>query len=151
MIYNLGNTKLPGYSKNACHIMFDIKTDSKFMTKLSPEITYVGIISRDSVQIAYTISALNNIAVLSCNITNKYLKMIHVKKNCGSTEHQRIHVIKTPEQTLVSEFKPTQSLMLDLCTMSKSLIIQITFSVFHINHTNHGSLCQTLQYWEFYQ
>ena len=36
-------------------------------------ITYLSVISRDSVQIALTIAAMNGLGILSCDIQNAYL------------------------------------------------------------------------------
>jgi Reverse transcriptase (RNA-dependent DNA polymerase) len=43
------------------------------MTVTPASITYAGVVSRDSVRIAFLIAALNNLDILSCNIGNAYL------------------------------------------------------------------------------
>lgn len=75
---------LVGYQEIECHIIFDIKMDGKFTRKArfvagghttSPPsgITYSLVVSRDSVRIAFTIAAMNDLAVMSCDIGNAYL------------------------------------------------------------------------------
>ena len=44
-----------------------------YMTDTPPSITYSSVVSRDSVRIAFTIAALNNLKVLGCDIQNAYL------------------------------------------------------------------------------
>ena len=36
-------------------------------------IAYSGVVSRDSVRIAYTVAALNGVDVMSCDLENTYL------------------------------------------------------------------------------
>ena len=75
---------LPGYQNITCHIIFDVKTDKNFRrkaqffadghkTKTPAAITYSSVVYRDSVRIAMTISALNDLEVLACDIQNAYL------------------------------------------------------------------------------
>ena len=74
----------PGYTYVRCHLIFDVKMGENFrrkarmvagghMTDTPPSITYSSVVSRDSVRIAFTIAALNNLKVLGCDIQNAYL------------------------------------------------------------------------------
>jgi hypothetical protein len=75
----------PGYQQIKCHLIFDLKMGENFRRKARfvagghttevPEslITYLSVISRDSVQIALTIAGLNGLKVTACNMQNAYL------------------------------------------------------------------------------
>ena len=74
----------PGYQLVDCHMIFDIKMGENFrrkarmvagghQTSTPSTITYSSVVSRDSVRIALTIAALNNLQVLGCDIQNAYL------------------------------------------------------------------------------
>ena len=74
----------PGYQQVKCHIVFDIKMGENFRrkarmvagghtTETPAVLTYSSVVSRDSVRIALTIAALNDLKVLSCDIQNAYL------------------------------------------------------------------------------
>ena len=74
----------PGYQEIKCHMIFDIKMGENFRRKarlvagghttVTPAaLTYSSVVSRDSVRIALTIAALNDLKVLSCDIQNAYL------------------------------------------------------------------------------
>ncbi len=75
----------PGYQEIKCHIIFDIKMGENFRRKARfvagghttevPDslITYSSVVSRDSVRIALTIAALNDLKVMACDIQNAYL------------------------------------------------------------------------------
>ena len=74
----------PGYQEIKCHIIFDIKMGENFrrkarmvagghVTDTPAALTYSSVVSRDSVRIAFTIAALNDLKVLSCDIQNAYL------------------------------------------------------------------------------
>jgi hypothetical protein len=78
------NQHLVGHQEIKCHIIFDIKMDGKFTRKARfvagghtteppAAITYSSVVSRDSVRIAFTIAALNDLEVMSCDIGNAYL------------------------------------------------------------------------------
>ena len=43
------------------------------MTELPSSITYSSVVSRESVRIALTIAALNDLSILACDIQNAYL------------------------------------------------------------------------------
>ena len=73
-----------GYQHIDCHMIFDIKMGENFRrkarmvagghkTKTPSSITYSSVVSRDSIRIALTIAALNDLQVLSCDIQNAYL------------------------------------------------------------------------------
>eukprot|EP00978_Attheya_sp_CCMP212_P031213 scaffold117251_cov65-Attheya_sp.AAC.2 len=79
-----GKAKMPGYEEIGCHMVFDIKMDGKFTRKAryvangnetEPPTaqTYASVVSRDSVMIALLYAALNDLEVLSCDVTNAYL------------------------------------------------------------------------------
>jgi hypothetical protein len=72
------------YQKINCHLIFDIKFGENFrrkarmvagghMTSTPSSLTYSSVVSRDSVRIALTIAALNDLKVLACDIQNAYL------------------------------------------------------------------------------
>jgi Reverse transcriptase (RNA-dependent DNA polymerase) len=75
----------PGYQEIKCHIIFDVKMGENFRRKARfvagghttevPDslITYASVVSRDSVRIALTIAALNDLKVMACDIQNAYL------------------------------------------------------------------------------
>ena len=67
-----------------CHMIFDAKFRENFrckvrlvagghMTDTPNTLTYSSVVSRDSVHIALTIAALNELSVMACNIQNAYL------------------------------------------------------------------------------
>ena len=74
----------PGYQFVECHIIFDVKLGENFRrkarmvagghkTSTPSTLTYSSVVSRDSVRIAFTIAALNDLKVLACDIQNAYL------------------------------------------------------------------------------
>ena len=74
----------PGFQQICCHMIFDIKIGENFHQKArfvagghtteSPaSLTYSSVVSRDTIRIALTIAALNNLQVMSCDIQNAYL------------------------------------------------------------------------------
>jgi hypothetical protein len=75
----------PGYQQINCHLIFDVKMGKNFRCKARfvagghatevPEslITYSSVVSRDSVRLALTIAALNDLKVMACDIQNAYL------------------------------------------------------------------------------
>ena len=74
----------PGYQKITCHWVFDVKMGENFrrkarlvagghMTDTPAAMTYLSVVSRDSVRIALTIAALNDLKVMACDIQNAYL------------------------------------------------------------------------------
>ena len=74
----------PGYQDVKCHIIFDVKMGDIFRRKsrmvsgghktVTPEaLRYVSVVSRDSVRIALTIAALNDLEFMACDIQNAYV------------------------------------------------------------------------------
>ena len=73
-----------GYQQVKCHLIFDVKMGENFRrkarfvagghtTEVPSALTYASVVSRDSVQIALTIAALNGLDVMACDIQNAYL------------------------------------------------------------------------------
>jgi hypothetical protein len=71
-----------GYKRIDCHMIFDIKTDltrkarlvaGGHQTDVPDESVYSSVVSRDSVRIAFTIAALNDLEVLAADVQNAYL------------------------------------------------------------------------------
>ena len=73
-----------GYQEVKCHLIFDVKMGESFRRKarfvagghttdVPTVLTYASVVSRDSVRIALTIAALNNLDVMACDIQNAYL------------------------------------------------------------------------------
>ena len=76
--------KLVGYQEIRCHMILDIKMDGRFTGKACyvtsshttdppSSITYYSVVSRDSVRIAFTLAALNNVDLRASDIGNKYI------------------------------------------------------------------------------
>ena len=74
----------PGYQHIKCHVILDIQLGKNFRRKArlvgvgntttAPfSIAFFSVLSRDSVRIALTVAALNNLDILACNIQNAYL------------------------------------------------------------------------------
>ena len=72
------------YQFMRCHMIFDVKFGENFrckarlvagghMTDTPNTLTYSSVFSRDSVHIALTIAALNELSAMACNIQNAYL------------------------------------------------------------------------------
>ncbi len=89
----------PGYQKITCHMIFDVKMGENFRrkarfvadghkTKTPAAMTYSSVVSRDSVRIALTIAALNDLDILACDIQNAYLTA-----DC----RERVWIIAGPE------------------------------------------------------
>lgn len=71
-----------GYQEIKCHIIFDIKMDltrkarmvaGGHMTETPTSLTYSSVVSRDSVRVAFLYAALNDLDVMSCDVSNAYL------------------------------------------------------------------------------
>ena len=82
-ILDAGVKPPPGYSKTSGHLVFDVKMDFTRKARWvldghknkSPEgSTYAGVVSRESVRIAFTYAALMDVDVWSCDIQNAYLQ-----------------------------------------------------------------------------
>ena len=73
----------PGYSEITCHLIFTVKFDLTRKARyvagghLAPELpkfnSYSSVVSRESVRIAFTIAALNDLEVFAGDISNAYL------------------------------------------------------------------------------
>jgi hypothetical protein len=73
---------LIGFQEIGCHIMFDGKLDfsrkARFVagghtTTAPSSMTYSSVVSRDRIQLAFNIAALNDIDIMSCDLENAYL------------------------------------------------------------------------------
>ena len=73
----------PGYSKCTCHIIFDVKMDGTRKARYVKDghkteewegSCYAGVVSRESVRIALTYAALNDLDVMAADIRNAYLQ-----------------------------------------------------------------------------
>ncbi len=73
-----------GFQEIKLHMVFVIKMDGKFTRKARlvagghttdppAAITYSSVVSRDTIRIAFTVAALNDLDVMSCDIGNAYL------------------------------------------------------------------------------
>ena len=73
-----------GYQEVKCYLIFVIKMGENFRrkarfvaggrtTNVASTLTYASVVSRDSVRIALTIAALNDLQILACDIQNAYL------------------------------------------------------------------------------
>jgi hypothetical protein len=71
-----------GYKWIKCHLIFDVKMDftrkaryvaGGHMTDPPSTLTYSSVVSRDSVQIAFMLAALNDVQLLTADIGNAYL------------------------------------------------------------------------------
>ena len=96
-----GNVKdLPvGFQKIKCHVVWDVKLGENFqrkarlvagghITTTPTTLTYSSVVSRESVSLALTIAALNDLDILACDIQNAYLTA-----KC----RERIYTIAGPE------------------------------------------------------
>ncbi|KAI2508430.1 Reverse transcriptase (RNA-dependent DNA polymerase) [Fragilaria crotonensis] len=70
------------YKKIDCHMIFDVKMDLTRKARLvagghqtdpPKESTYSSVVSRNSIRIAFTLAALNDLDVLSANVQGAYL------------------------------------------------------------------------------
>ena len=73
----------PGYTMCTCHIIFDVKMDGTRKARYVKDghktedwegSCYAGVVSRDSVRIALTYAALNDLDVMAADIRNAYLQ-----------------------------------------------------------------------------
>ena len=75
--------KVPiGYQHIDCHMIFDVKlaftqkaqvVAGEHMTEAQASLTYSSVVSHESIRIAFTVAALNNLDVLIADIGNSYL------------------------------------------------------------------------------
>jgi hypothetical protein len=80
----------PAYQKINCHMVYDIKMEdfrrkARFvagghMTETPASNTYASVVSRESVRIALTLAALNDLEVKTANIQNAYLTALVAEK-----------------------------------------------------------------------
>ena len=81
----------PGYQHIKCHMIFDIKIGENFRRKAQlvvgghttaapSSITFLLVVSIDSVRIALTILVLNKLDILACDIQNSYLTALCEEK-----------------------------------------------------------------------
>lgn len=91
-----GESVPPGWTKSSGHIIFDVKMDFTRKARWvkdghrtpDPESSsYAGVVSRESVRIALTYAALNDIDILAADIRNAYLQAPSSEKHyiiCGA-------------------------------------------------------------------
>jgi len=85
-----GTAVPPGYQDIKCHMVFDIKMEdfrrkARFVagghtTETPASLTYSSVVSRESVRIALTLAALNDLEVKASDIQNAYLTAPVVEK-----------------------------------------------------------------------
>ena len=79
-----GGKKLVGYTKISCHMMFDVKMNGQFTrkarfiaygsrTEAPASVTYLSVVSREGVNIAFLIAALNNLEICAADVGDAYL------------------------------------------------------------------------------
>ena len=89
----------PGYQEVGCHMIFDIKMGENLRrkarmvagghtTETLAALTCASVVSKDSVRMALTITALNDLKILACDIHNA-----HLTAQC----RQKIWTITGPE------------------------------------------------------
>lgn len=99
-----------GYQRINCHMIFDIKMDftrkARFvagghMTEPPASLTYSSVVSRESVRIAFTVAALNDVDVLMADVGNAYLNATCREKiwttagpEFGSKEGRRMLIVR---------------------------------------------------------
>ena len=78
-----GKKAPPGWTKSSGHLVFDVKMDLTWkarwvkdghLTRDPETSTYAGVVSRESVRIALTYAALNDLPVTAADIRNAYLQ-----------------------------------------------------------------------------
>jgi hypothetical protein len=98
-----------GYQKIDCHMNFDVKMTLErkaryvaggHQTEPPKDITFASVISRDSIRIAFLVAALNDLEVLSADISGAYLNANAAEKvytiagkEFGSVRDGRVVVI----------------------------------------------------------
>jgi hypothetical protein len=89
------NVMPPGYLKINCHMVFDVKMTLErkahyvaggHQTEPSKDITFASVVLRDSIQIAFLVTALNNLEILSTDISGAYLNTL-----CGEKVYTIAH------------------------------------------------------------
>ena len=82
--------KLVGYQEVRCHMIFDVKMSGLVRkarlvagghtTDTPASVTYLSVVSRDSMRIAFLIAALNDLDIMSADIGNAYLNAPNKEK-----------------------------------------------------------------------
>ena len=71
-----------GFKKITCHLIFDMKFEltrkaryvgGGHLTQVSPSLSYLSVLSRDSVRIMFLVTVLNDLDIEICDIGNAYL------------------------------------------------------------------------------
>lgn len=81
----------PKFTEDKCHMISDVKMGENFRRKarmvagthttdVPTVLTYSSVVSRDSFRIDFTIAALNDLKVLSCDIQNAFLSAKYCEK-----------------------------------------------------------------------
>ena len=100
----------PGYKQITCHLVFDVKFDltrkaryvaGGHLTDTPSFLTYSSVVSRESVRIAFTLAALNDLDILAGDIGNAYLNAPTKEKvwfragpEFGARQGRRVRVIR---------------------------------------------------------
>ena len=94
-ILTYGSSPPPGYTRSSGHIIFDVKMDftrksrwvkDGHLTADPLESNFAGVVSRESVRIAFTYAALNELKVYAADIKSAYLQAPTSEKHyiiCG--------------------------------------------------------------------
>jgi hypothetical protein len=78
-----------GYQHIDCHMIFDVKItldrEARYIaaghqTEPSKDIMFASVVSRDSIRHAYTVAALNDLEVLSADVSGAYLNATRWRK-----------------------------------------------------------------------
>ena len=78
-----------GFQEIGCHLIFDVKIDftrkARFVAgghtkEAPPAITYSRVVLRDSVRLAFMLTALNGLDIVSCDLENAYLNATNREK-----------------------------------------------------------------------
>ena len=86
-----------GYTKTGCHMVFDVRMTLErkarwvkdgHRTPEPQQSTFAGVVSRESVRIAFTYAALMGLEVCACDIQNAYLQAL---------SSERYYIICGPE------------------------------------------------------
>jgi hypothetical protein len=73
-----------GYQKIDCHMIFDVKMTLErkaqyvaggHQTEPTKDIAFASVVSRDSIRIAFLIAALNDLQILSADVSGAYLRL----------------------------------------------------------------------------
>ncbi len=90
-----GERPKPGYTKASGHIAFDVKMDFTWKARWMKDghktadplvLNYTGVVSCDTVRIAFTYAALNDLNVCAADVRNTYIQALSSNKHyiiCG--------------------------------------------------------------------